>query len=433
MGLLPFCFTPLNSFLLILQFKTTDSILIKRSFELSQLIQIKTSLFFLLIIFLNSEPSLAVENGNVLLKIQNMPEASLLLASKNNENLVSIRADQAAIPASTLKLLTAYFALETWGRNHRFNTDFSLDKNNRLWIKGYGDPFLISEELDRIVIALKEKGLESISGIGIDDSAFSANILINGQSETDNPYDAPLSSLGVNFNTMSILIKKNSVQSAESQTPLTPLMILKSRDLTIGSHRINLGNQTLAAEYFAEVFSEKLQQANIKIHSQTLFAKVPDHAHTFYRHFNSHNLANVISAMLKYSNNFIANQLYLLLGAETAGFPANMQKSQTVISNKIQNEFYWKNVKVVEGAGLSRENKLSAEQLVKLLQRFAPYRDLLSPQNDHIFAKSGTLTDVSSYAGYIYKENEWMPFALLINRSIDHNFRKKVAAWLANN
>jgi D-alanyl-D-alanine carboxypeptidase/D-alanyl-D-alanine-endopeptidase (penicillin-binding protein 4) len=56
----------------------------------------------------------------------------------------------------------------------------------------------------------------------------------------------------------------------------------------------------------------------------------------------------------------------------------------------------------------------------------------MKSQNAHIFAKTGTLTGVSSYAGYLYKNAQWQAFALLINQSVNGNFRKRIAVELLN-
>ena len=381
-----------------------------------------------IIIFL--QPAWAEENsGNVLQQIKNMQQASLVVKAKSGLQH-EIRADLPLIPASTLKLLTALLALETWKPDHRFVTDFDLDENNNLWVKGYGDPFLISEELDLIVTVLKKKGLKKVNGIGIDDSYFSEDIKVDGQSQTDNPYDASLSALATNFNTLNIVRDKHGIRSAESQTPLIPLMESFGRKLAYGKHRINLGEQKLSSRYFAELLAAKLRAANIPVTKQLITGTFPNTINPFYRHQNSHDLAEVISAMLQYSNNFIANQLFLLLGVETKGAPASMEKSRAVVNKKIHTLFGWQDHIILEGSGLSRGNRLSAHQLVAILERFHPYRDLLSHQNDHILAKSGTLKGISTYAGYLHKNKKWIPFAVMINQPVKYNFRKRVAETL---
>ncbi|WP_419622046.1 D-alanyl-D-alanine carboxypeptidase, partial [Thiolapillus sp.] len=78
------------------------------------------------------------------------------------------------IPASTLKILTAWLAIDHWGLDHRFTTDFFLDDGQVLWVKGYGDPMQVSEEIERIAVRLKAKGLTGLNGIRLDGSYFAS-------------------------------------------------------------------------------------------------------------------------------------------------------------------------------------------------------------------------------------------------------------------
>ena len=96
----------------------------------------------------------------------------------------------------------------------------------------------------------------------------------------------------------------------------------------------------------------------------------------------------------------------------------------------IENNFNWTNYMLVEGAGLSRQNKLNAQQLIDVLDRFKTYRSLLPEQSAEIYAKTGTLKNISTYAGYIQKNGAWVPFAILINQPVDFNFRKRIAEEL---
>ena len=122
-------------------------------------------------------------------------------------------------------------------------------------MKGYGDPFLVSEELDLIVAALKKKGVKKVSAIVTDTSYFASNLYVDGRSQTDNPYDAPLSALAANFNTVAFKrTKKGAIVIAEKQTPITPLAeklgkkYLKKRSKA----RVNLETEKNAERYFAE-------------------------------------------------------------------------------------------------------------------------------------------------------------------------------------
>ncbi len=392
---------------------------------------------FLLLLFLNlaSLPQITcAETGFAgLHSLERLEEASLLMVDTSGHKLVSLRPEKPMIPASTLKLVTALLALETWGQKHDFVTDFGLDHDNILWIKGYGDPFLISEEIDQIVMGLQKKGLKVINGIGIDESYFDSRIHVDGQTDTNNPYDAPLAPLAANFNTINIRRENGQTFSAEKQTPLTLLMKELSKNLPSGQHRIRLVDQNQSARLFAEILMAKLKRQGVEIvQAQILKGSFPDTRFPYYRHRNSHALPEIIRAMLQYSNNFIANQLFLLLGVEKQGAPANMEKSRSVATEQINRLFNWQDFSIVEGSGISRKNRLSAQQLIDVLQRFSAWRDLLRKQTDGILAKSGTLKGISTYAGYINRQGKWLPFALMINEPVDYGFRKRVAEELSH-
>jgi D-alanyl-D-alanine carboxypeptidase/D-alanyl-D-alanine-endopeptidase (penicillin-binding protein 4) len=116
------------------------------------------------------------------------------IISANGQNpLISIHEDKLLLPASTLKMLTAYLSIQKWGLTHRFKTDFYL-KDDVLYIKGYGDPFLVSEELDAIKAHLLPLlGTRALAAVVLDTTAFPEVDL--GRGDSDNPYDAGNASL----------------------------------------------------------------------------------------------------------------------------------------------------------------------------------------------------------------------------------------------
>ncbi len=106
-------------------------------------------------------------SGAPISKVLALPNASLLM-EEDGHMLISRHADRPMVPASTMKILTALASIQRWGMGHRFHTDFHMTGDGRLWVKGEGDPYLVSEELDRIVATLKRKGIRSVNGLGLD-------------------------------------------------------------------------------------------------------------------------------------------------------------------------------------------------------------------------------------------------------------------------
>lgn len=258
-----------------------------------------------------------------------LEQAGFLLLDTNKHTLESKNSQRAYVPASTTKLITAYLALQYWGEDYRFKTDFYLSKNaaqeTTLIVKGYGDPFLVSEELIRIAKRLKgqleKQGVTNIATIQLDDSYYQPGLVMPGTGLSDNPYDAIPSAIAANFNSIYVLKRGKRFLSAESQTPMTPSGLEVARTIQryqsepSGKYkRVNLGaNAQRNQRYFAELLGEFLNQQGVEVANKVIFQSLEnttDNAVTpLYRHFNSKTLAEVVKPMMQYSTNFIANQL----------------------------------------------------------------------------------------------------------------------------
>lgn len=359
-----------------------------------------------------------------------LQDASLVL-SDGRQLLIADQPDRPLVPASTMKLVTALAAIERWGLTHRFETSFFRGNDNLLWVQGGGDPYLVSEELDRVVSALKAAGLRSVSGLGLDAELFGTQVLIPGRSSSNNPYDAPVTSLAVNFNTVSLLVSAGQARSGEAQTPITPTAQRLGRGLGDGKHRINLVDGETALGHFRDVLKAKLQQAGVEVGPQVELGPVPKSATLVYTHRSSQTLGQVIKNMLEYSTNFVANDLFLLLGEQHGR--ASMTNSQRTLERWGRQTFGWRDVRIEDGAGLSRGNRLSGRQMLDVLERLRPYLELLPEQDNDtsVRAKTGTLRGISTYAGFVRRGRDWLPFSLMINQPVAYGFRLEVASALA--
>ncbi len=331
------------------------------------------------------------------------------VADSSGSMVESCHPDQQFIPASTIKIITAYASLKILGEAYRFSTLFFWDKEHNLYIKGFGDPLLLSEDVAEITAALQLQGITELHHIFIDNSAYALDgRLPPGSEASENPYDAPVGATAVNFNSMAIVVdKQGRVHSGEEQTPTLPFMAELAQGKRAGTYRLNICSkgcqpETVVARHSAELFTSFLTLAGISVTGSHGIRRVPDDAKLVYVHQNPRSLDYILTNMLHYSSNFIANQLFLLCGAKRFGFPATWDKGVRAMYQVLEeslDEQILQSITITDGAGLSRENSMSIEAMLSVLKIFAPYKTLLRSYRGTL-AKTGTLEGVYNYAGY---------------------------------
>ncbi|MGW8193613.1 MAG: D-alanyl-D-alanine carboxypeptidase/D-alanyl-D-alanine-endopeptidase [Desulforhopalus sp.] len=353
----------------------------------------------------------------------------------NDSGDLRYREQEPFIPASTLKILTSLVALESLGRQFRFETRFFLDKGNNLYVKGYGDPLLTSEVVLAIGRELASRGITKFNSLYLDDSSFNLPEQATKQQDSANPYDAPNGALSVNFNALPVKINTDgTINSGEPQTPLLPMMVKIGDGMVPGRYRLNINvfSQALQMDaqlqYTGELFTKQFAAAGITIMNGFKRKSTPAGIKPIYIHYGT-SLEEIVRACLQYSNNYIANQLFLACGARYYGMPATWDKSRRAFKLFLAKVFGSAGTKIniVEGSGLSRGNRISPAELVMILNRFKPYRTLLKIDHN-IYLKTGTLSDVFCYAGYIPLKGTPVSFAIMLNQQ--QNFRKNLLADL---
>jgi D-alanyl-D-alanine carboxypeptidase/D-alanyl-D-alanine-endopeptidase (penicillin-binding protein 4) len=325
---------------------------------------------------------------------------ALLVAGPDGSVIYSKNADKKSVPASTWKILTGLTAIHYFGKSYRFRTEFYLDRNRNLKVKGYGDPLLVSEVWQEIASSLAPK-LQDFNDLILDDTYF-ADEDIPGVGSSTNPYDAPNGALCANFNT--VFFKRDEagrIVSAEPQTPMTPLAQKKIRQLGLNAGRYTFSHHKHeAARYAGEILMHFLRENGRVCHGDVRPGVVaPDDA-LIYTYYSTFILEQVVQKMLKFSNNFMANQLLLALGAQVHGAPGTLAKGVDVFSSYCRKILGLSDVQIVEGSGISRENRLSPLGMLVVLQHFEPYRALLV-RDGTVLYKTGSLKGIKTRAGYI--------------------------------
>ena len=342
---------------------------------------------------------------------------SFLVATPEGKVLFEKNATKQRVPASTLKVLTALAVLNHFGPLHRFKTGFYMDSAGNLKIKGHGDPLLISEVLHHIAIILARK-TGSVQNIILDNTYFASRIMVPGCNNTTNPYDAPIGALCANFNTVAFKRKKNGrIYSTEDQTPMIPFMVNQIRTLGLKSGRRTFTHDSKeAALYVGGLLRYMLKKNGVKMQGEIHFGSVSPEDTLIFTYRSTFPMETVVEKMLHSSSNFMANQIFVALGASVYGPPGTLAKGVRATRAYIRKELGLKHIKIVEGSGLSRKNHLSAYDMLAILKKFRPYKDLLKSQ-DQVLYKTGSLRGIRTQAGYI--ESQLLGpccFAVFFNR-----------------
>jgi D-alanyl-D-alanine carboxypeptidase/D-alanyl-D-alanine-endopeptidase (penicillin-binding protein 4) len=315
--------------------------------------------------------------------------------------LVAVGGHGPFVPASTVKVFTALLAAAHLGLGWRFETEFHL-AGDHLVVRGKGDPLLVSEELDRVaaVLAPLLHG-KRLAGVLVDDTFFAPDIHVPGVGNSSNPYDALNSATAVNFNTISVKGVRGRILPAEKQTPLTPLAReLGRRRKVRGEVRFSLGDQPdLVRRYAAELIAAKLREHGVTV-DNVAGGGVAPRQEPLYVHRSSQTLADVCAGMLRYSTNFTANQVLLAVGAAVEGPPASLKKSISVAERFVATHPELAGLRIVEGSGISYDNRATAPALAALLDLFSPHQHLLKEERGTRH-KTGTLKSVASLIGYL--------------------------------
>ena len=352
-----------------------------------------------LVLLLLAAPALADVKENVAALA---PQGLVLVVDAKGNELVAQNVDQPFVPASVTKIVTAWLAMEVLGGDYRFVTRFYLDDKRVLYVRGGGDPFLISEELATLATALVAAvGKQPITGIVLDASYYPANLRIPGIENTDEAYNALNTALAVNFNTINAVRSGNTVRSGEKQTPITPLAISQFRQRgPNGKGRISLSQDPVVSlQYAGELIAAFIEQAGGSVKGKISTGAIPAGLKPVYEHRQSRPLSEILIALLRASNNYIANQVFLEIGAHRLGGPVSLEKSLKVANEMLAAQGLASAIHIEEGSGISRNNHFTARGLAKILELFAPHADLLRGQ-DGGMSKTGTMDGIRTLAGY---------------------------------
>ncbi len=376
---------------------------------------------------------------------------------------LSHRADVPVNPASLMKLVTTYAALDLLGPAFNWQTPVYADGpvqggvlQGNLYLKGQGDPKLVLERLWLLLRRVQALGIAQIAGdIVLDRSAFEPLEQSPGEFDGEplRPYNAAPDALLLNFKSVLMTFtpdRANGFASISYEPALAgvqapariPLNALDCGDWRAALKadfsdpaRIQLGGSLGAncgekvwpvayadpKSYAARAVQSLWQEMGGKLSGKVRDGRVPPGLTPAFQHA-SPALAELIRDINKFSNNVMAQQLFLTLSLQAKGL-GTLTGSREVLGA------WWKNrlpdappPTLDNGSGLSRSERISAQALAALLQHAwaSPLMpDLVSSlpiagvdgtlrrikgqsATGQAHLKTGSLRNVTGIAGYVH-------------------------------
>lgn len=385
----------------------------------------------------------------------------------DGETILELAPDRPRNPASVTKIPVTFAALEILGPTYTWRTDVYADSEPRdgvldgnLWLRGTGDPYLVTEQFWKLLGGIRRAGVERITGdLILDVSHFALEPEDPGafDDRPDRAYNQTPHALLVNFNTVRFQIdgEANGRARISTDPPLPELRINNrlqrsaggcgahqgmsyriSGDLEVslegqhpgGCQGFNLLRVAMQPEDFVhQLFSGLWQQWGGEFRGGWRRDIWSGSQRPLYTH-RSPPLAELIRPANKFSNNVMTRHFKLAVAASVHGEPATIDGgNQAIIDFFADRGVNTAGMVMDNAAGLSRNNRFTARQVAEILQVAqrslfnAEFRSSLAlsgldgtmrrrfsdaPERGRMHLKTGTLNHVSAVAGYVRSRSD---------------------------
>ncbi|MCH8248184.1 MAG: D-alanyl-D-alanine carboxypeptidase/D-alanyl-D-alanine-endopeptidase [Proteobacteria bacterium] len=330
---------------------------------------------------------------------------------ETGETVLQWRSDEARNPASTIKLLTTLVALDVLGPAYRWRTDvYAKGKlssgrlDGDLLLKGYGDPFLVTERVWQLLRNIRHAGVREITGdLLLDDSWFDVGdydpaafdrqplraynvapnaLLMNFKVvrywfEPDHEagtvkvrLDPPLENLGVKNRLGLANGRCRGYQRGITITANNAIdEVTFSGQFPSGCDRYSMDRAALTHnEFVYGLFGSLWRDSGGLFEGGWRNVIVEEDAEPLLS-FDSLPLTDMIARINKHSNNVMVRQLLYTLGAEANGAPGTEESGKAVISKWLtDNGLASTKIAIENGAGLSRNTRTTAKDMAEMLQ-----------------------------------------------------------------
>lgn len=402
---------------------------------------------------------------------------------ESGREIYQLQGNTLLIPASNMKLVVMAAAVDRLGHDYTFATVLAIH-DTHLVVVGGGDPTIGDELLCRRrglsithlfhewAAALKQAGIKQIPGdILIDDSIFDTRFVHPNWPENQYQawYEAPVGGLSINENCVQALVsptepgKPARVTLVPGNTYITvdnkavtgaksSVTVTRPRDADTLNVRGTVAAQGLLEKvtvrdpglFFGSVLKTVLATDGIPVGGQVVRKRVrlengllPNDCHLVHVHRTP--LADALSRCGKDSRGLMAESLLKTLGARQYG-QGSWDNGRSAVHLFLRDvNVPASEIKIDDGSGLSRYNRLSPSASTRILrhmfastpERFELFRESLAvagvdgtlmkrlrtPETKgRLFAKTGYINNVWTLAGYVRtSSDQWLAFAIYVN------------------
>ncbi len=401
--------------------------------------------------------------------------ACVVADARTGQILESARGDAALPPASVAKVLTALYALDSLGAGYRFRTRLIATGplsngiiQGDLVLAGGGDPTLDTDALADLAAQMKAAEVRGISGrLLIWDDMLPYVRSIDPDQPDHIGYSPSVSGIALNFNRVHFEWKRAGSSWAitmDARTQkyrpdvYTSKMALARRDLPVYSYQDKAGvdHWTVAsgalgnggarwlpvrnpALYAGDVFQTLSRANGISLPNPKVTSSLP--GGNVIAQIQSAPLPDLLEAMLKYSNNLMAEMIGMTATVNRGSRPSSLKSSAQIMNDWARSNLGMQRCRMVDHSGLGEESRLTADDMVRALiasRRTGALKPLLKPYyfsdakgrpiKTHpvkIAAKTGTLNFVSGLGGFITTpDGNELAFAIF---SADQRARAKIS------
>ena len=385
------------------------------------------------------------------------------------------RSEQAMNPASTVKLITTRAAWSILGPDYRHRTQFLTTGRlaagrlrGPLYLRGGGDPKLVVEDIEAIVLSLRSAGVRHIEGDLILDATRFAEPIADPNAFDGmgyKPYNVTPYAAMLNFKAVRVRVTttaagklRGEIDPALSGLRLrlalkrvrggcsrNQVQLISKPNIIEATGRMGRACSTFEsylAVYDHDQFAHRLFSATWRAAGGRFVGKVrsgrtPDHARLLLDWVSPRPLHELVADINKLSNNPMARTLFLNVSAEAGGPGTRADAQERVKSWLLTQNLHFPEMVLDNGSGLSRLDRIAPKNLTRLLVQAMrgpgaqEWLDTLPAAGlegtlrrrlkdgavtGRAWVKTGTLEGVRAYPGYVRTETgHLVAFSAIIN------------------